>query len=401
MKKIRIGLISHLVKDFNLGCSALAISNIKLMDEVFNQYGINVEYVVILAQPKEDIDLKEYTSLEGITKNKFIYRTYPRLKPILKNPSLLSKTKAFEDCDFIINLCGGDGYTDNYGLIRLMAESVPVYGSKKKQTPIIFAPQTIGPFNTTIGKFIAKQTLQNLKVLFVRDKASYDCCKELKLNDDIIQVIDVAFALPFEKVDKKGSKFKIGINVSGLLYSGGYNRNNYFGLSFSYSEFIKKLLDILVKNDKVEVHLIPHVISDKVEVEDDYRACEKLSKEYPKCILAPKFKTATEAKSYISGMNLFSGARMHATIAATSSGVPVIPVAYSRKFNGLYDTLEYPYYIDAKAKITCEEAINKFMEYLNDIDKLEDGIQRAESIYKVELEKYKKKMREVFKLEEI
>ena len=60
MKKIRIGLISHLVKDFNLGCSALAISNIKLMDEVFNQYGVNVEYVVILAQPKEDIDLKDY-----------------------------------------------------------------------------------------------------------------------------------------------------------------------------------------------------------------------------------------------------------------------------------------------------------------------------------------------------
>lgn len=397
MKKIRIGLISHLVKDFNLGCSALAISNIKLMDEIFSKEDITVEYVVILAEPKEEIDLKEYTSLDGITKNKFIYRTYPRLKPILKNPFLLSKTKAFEDCDYIVDICGGDGYTDNYGLIRLLAESVPVYGAKKKNTPVIFAPQTIGPFNTAIGKFIAKQTLNNLNALFVRDKASYNCCQELKLNKDIIQVIDVAFALPFDKIDKIESKFKVGINVSGLLYSGGYNRKNYFGLSFSYSEFIIKLLDILTKDNQIEVHLIPHVISDEVEVEDDYRACEKLSRIYPKCILAPKFKTAKEAKSYISGMDLFSGARMHATIGATSSGVPVIPVAYSRKFNGLYDTLEYPYYIDAKAKITCEEAINKFMEYLNDIDKLEKGIKRAEAIYKVELEKYKKKMIDIFK----
>jgi polysaccharide pyruvyl transferase WcaK-like protein len=35
---------------------------------------------------------------------------------------------------------------------------------------------------------------------------------------------------------------------------------------------------------------------------------------------------------------------MHACIAAFSSGVPVYPIAYSRKFNGLFvETLEYSY----------------------------------------------------------
>ena len=40
---------------------------------------------------------------------------------------------------------------------------------------------------------------------------------------------------------------------------------------------------------------------------------------------------------------------MHSTIAAFSSGVPVVPMAYSRKFNGLFiDTLQYPYVSDMK-----------------------------------------------------
>lgn len=40
---------------------------------------------------------------------------------------------------------------------------------------------------------------------------------------------------------------------------------------------------------------------------------------------------------------------MHSTIAAFSSGVPVVPMAYSRKFNGLFiDTLDYNHLVDLK-----------------------------------------------------
>ena len=49
-------------------------------------------------------------------------------------------------------------------------------------------------------------------------------------------------------------------------------------------------------------------------------------------------------------LGFFMGARMHATIAAFSAGVPVVPMAYSRKFNGLFvDTLKYDHIIDLKA----------------------------------------------------
>ena len=148
----------------------------------------------------------------------------------------------------------------------------------------------------------------------------------------------------------------------------------------------------------MQLHLIPHVIYDTEGVDDDYSVCSSISEKYSNVKLAPKFESAIEAKSYISSMDLFSGARMHSTIGATSSGVPVIPIAYSRKFNGLFDTLNYPYYIDAKADITIDEAINKFMHYKDNIRELKAGIEQAKEIYIDKIEKYKLNLEKVLEL---
>ena len=49
---------------------------------------------------------------------------------------------------------------------------------------------------------------------------------------------------------------------------------------------------------------------------------------------------------------------MHSTIGAFSAGVPVVPMAYSRKFNGLFvDTLKYDAMADMKAS-TDEETLD-------------------------------------------
>ena len=76
-------------------------------------------------------------------------------------------------------------------------------------------------------------------------------------------------------------------------------------------------------------------------------------------------------------MSFFLGARMHSTIAAFSSGVPVLPMAYSRKFNGLFeDTLEYPYIADMKVK--DDSGILEMVERtFNDREKLRSKIERV------------------------
>lgn len=103
--------------------------------------------------------------------------------------------------------------------------------------------------------------------------------------------------------------------------------------------------------DSVKVHLIPHVVGEERGIENDYAVSYDLYEEFnnPNLILAPLFLDPVIAKGYIAGMDFFMGARMHSTIAAFSSGVPVLPMAYSRKFNGLFcNTLKYPYIADMK-----------------------------------------------------
>lgn len=399
MREITVGLVSHLVRDYNLGCSALAISNIQLMDSAFEEYGVKPHYRVILPEPREGIDLGTYTSLTGFTKNDFSWRTLPRLKMTIRHPSYFRSSDAFEGCDLAVDLCGGDGYTDNYGIVRLFAESLAIEGAYAHSVPIVFAPQTIGPFNTMVGKAVAERELGRLSGLFVRDGQSYDCCGKLGVGAPVYQVIDVAFALPYIKQSgKSDGKLDIGLNISGLLYSGGYNHKNYFGLAFSYRDFVEGLIKRLIVDDGMRIHLVPHVIDDdggEGGCDDDYSVCRELKKRYPSLILPKPFTSASDAKSYISSLDFFSGARMHSTIGAISSGVPVVPIAYSRKFNGLYDSLNYPYLIDAKSEISCSDAINAFFDYLERRDELMAAVNAARPIWLDALESYKRLFAEV------
>lgn len=131
--------------------------------------------------------------------------------------------------------------------------------------------------------------------------------------------------------------------------AGGYTGKNEFGLKMDYPALIRGLITYFRDHaDGCEIHLVPHVFPDKPIAghENDYTASEALAAEFPGTVLAPRFASPSEAKSYIAGMDFFMGARMHACIAACSSGVPVAPMAYSRKFAGLFGSIGYDHTID-------------------------------------------------------
>ena len=120
-----------------------------------------------------------------------------------------------------------------------------------------------------------------------------------------------------------------------------------------------------METKKYNIHLIPHVISSpNSTIDGDWDECKEIHMKYSGTILAPKFEDPMEVKGYIANMDIFIGARMHSTIAAFSTGVVTIPFAYSRKFQGLYDNLGYPYYIDGTV-LNTEGAFDKTMELID------------------------------------
>ena len=78
-------------------------------------------------------------------------------------------------------------------------------------------------------------------------------------------------------------------------------------------------------------------------------------------------------------MDIFIGSRMHSTIAAFSAGVLTIPVSYSRKFEGLFNSLEYEYVINGKTE-DSESAFNKTLQYIENRKELLETQKKSQKL---------------------
>lgn len=352
LPEVRIGLLWHSMTSDNLGVGALTLANIALVKRAARSAGVHPHFVVLgWADKKSPYAVTENLEIVGL-----------RLKDFVSPYGLYGSARR---CDLVLDIGAGDSFTDIYGLKRfgtLLASKLLVLAAGR---PLVFSPQTIGPFRRAWVRRAALATMNRATAVATRDDLSTAFLREIGFCQPIIEASDVALHLPFMPPERPaGDAVRVGVNVSGLLFNGGYTRDNMFGLRASYPELTRAMLRYFLERG-CEVHLVPHVISDSIGVEDDYRVSAQLAKEFGDVTVAPKFQDPIAAKSYIAGMDFFVGARMHACIAAFSTGVPVVPVAYSRKFAGLFGTLGYDTLVDCLVD-TTDEAMSKLDEAFRD-----------------------------------
>ncbi|MEI4473706.1 polysaccharide pyruvyl transferase family protein [Frigidibacter sp. MR17.24] len=342
MRPIRICLIMHSTRSDNLGVGALTISEIEILRALGREIGRGIEITVVDFKDKRD----SYVSGPDI-------RLIDLDGRFLKSPS--GYFALARRSDLVIDIGAGDSFADIYGAGRLNRMFVMKFLTHMAGTPLVMAPQTVGPFTKPLSTFLARLTMRRAAVVASRDRLSTEAAKKMGIAK-VIEASDVALRLPYDPPAPRapGGPVKVGINVSGLLLNGGYSGKNDFGLTMDYPGLIRGLIAHFQAHPAgCEVHLVPHVIVPEgvsMSMEDDYRASAKLADEIPGLHLAPAFASPSEAKSYIAGMDFFMGARMHACIAAFSSGVPVMPMAYSRKFAGMFGSLGYGRTVDCTAE---------------------------------------------------
>ncbi|MBS3960426.1 MAG: polysaccharide pyruvyl transferase family protein, partial [Sandarakinorhabdus sp.] len=97
-----------------------------------------------------------------------------------------------------------------------------------------------------------------------------------------------------------------------------------------------------------------------------------------------------------SGLDFVVAARMHASIAAWSSGVPVLPVSYSRKFEGLYKALDYPWLVPAKG-LSTDEAVAKSLDAFDRRAEVKADIARGAAAVESGLETYVAYLAQLFR----
>lgn len=381
---IVIAMLSHSANSDNFGVGALSISNIEILRQVAAERGIECRFRILgtgdlrqpyLAAPDVEVVPVRWRHLLGRRENHYT---------VLK------------DCDLVCDIGGGDSFTDLYGVRRFAFQWTEKLLALLARRPLILSPQTIGPFRWWGTRRLAALILRRCRAVVVRDGVSLAFVRELSPASPVIEATDVAFRLPYTPSPRRADgPVRIGINVSGLLFNGGYTRDNMFGLTADYPELVRTLLRRFLDLADTEVHLISHVISDDFAVEDDYRVSEALAGEFPGTIIAPRFGGPSEAKSYISGMDFFCGARMHACIAAFSSGVPTVPIAYSRKFTGLFQSLGYATIADCKAQ-TTSDAADTVLAGFAERDRLRGLVAAGNAAAASKLGAYEKVLRESF-----
>ena len=273
---------------------------------------------------------------------------------ITGNPCLKYINKA----NVVTSIAGGDSFSDIYGLVRLLYVSLPQLLIILLNKKLVLLPQTIGPFDGVIAKIIARFILNHAYIVYSRDYSGLIETKDLMGKTDLQNNLkfchDVGFVVaPIKptKMDlsdlpekKEGVYDLVGLNVSGLLFMGGYTKNNMFGLKSNYQKLIYDLIDFLIKKKDLPVLLVPHVFGYGKNSESDSSVCEniyaELKPKYPdKLFMVKGSYNQSEIKYIIGRCSFFIGARMHACIAALSQCIPSVGIAYSKKFKGVFETV--------------------------------------------------------------
>lgn len=345
-KKLKIGVagVNHL--SGNRGVGALAISTFYLLKKSADELGREICITAIgpnFGKSKLDIGGKVIEVSKIMTVSVFSFKNILRL---CTNPKLLLSFKDYLKLDIVLCMGEGDSFSDIYGKTRFNSINDQHRMARLFRKSYVLLPQTIGPFKNARIEKMAKRSIEKSRLVLVRDRLSLDYVKTHTKQRNLKELIDVAFFMPFTKKKFNNEKVNVGLNISSLMWHGGYTKNNQFGMRIDYQKLVRQIIDYFISQADVQLHLVPHVVHSSSHVENDYEVCRNIQDEFDteKITLAPFFLDPIDAKNYISGLDFFAGARMHACIAAFSSGVPVFPIAYSRKFNGLFvETLDYHY----------------------------------------------------------
>lgn len=198
---------------------------------------------------------------------------------ICRNPYL----KRINEADIIGSIAGGDSFSDIYGLELLIYVALPQILVLLLNKPLLLLPQTLGPFKGQFARTIARYILKRARRVYSRDQDSLETVRELVGGDQgrLDFCYDMGFVLephiqvgriPSWLAEQNNTKPLVGLNVSGLLYMGGYTKNNMFGLKADYHRLIRGVIEYFIRKQNARIMLVPHVFGTGENSESDIAA---------------------------------------------------------------------------------------------------------------------------------
>ncbi len=257
--------------------------------------------------------------------------------------SLVEQERLVREADVVI-VSGGDNFSSDYGSPEVHLR--PLRHAQKHGVPVVFLAQSIGPFREQGHRNVFLPVARKAELITVRERISYDyVTQDLKLDPSRIEITaDPAFLLPPASAEQVRQFFnyygvaedrpKTAIAVSqGICGFVGMQADGHFAR-------LCQLIERLLQNPEQQILLVPHV-EDSAD-NNDLLLANRLLRHFKfdrRIFITGLDHSASEFKGIIAACDMLVAERMHAAIAALSSGVCCVVIGYSIKGSGIMGDL--------------------------------------------------------------
>jgi len=329
----------------NRGCEAIVRSTVVMLTQTFGQVEVLVPSADIARDQQQWPESSQYgvRFVEAYLPVHNRYWVHLQRLPfrVLKKidwpfPFLKKLRDEINSVDAVLSV-GGDNYSLDYRFPSLLMGIDRLAMELGK--PVFIWGASVGPFESephfvpTIREHLAKMTM-----IFTRESITYNYLTNKLGLSNVFEMVDPAFTLNKEFVDtapfwpQEGERGVIGLNISPLI-----ERYKEKGQNLR-AETIQFIYDAVSKG--FSVLLVPHVTPlDGAEKNNDALYMTNMLAELETLgnavSIMPSHFNASQIKQVISQLRYFIGARTHATIAALSSAIPTLSIAYSVKAKGI------------------------------------------------------------------
>ena len=244
---------------------------------------------------------------------------------------------------------------------------------------------------------IARRIIRSVEAVWARGQSSFEVLREL-LGDDFDPNrhhcgVDLAFGLEMREpvqplppgiaswLSGEGDGPLVGFNVSGLLFNHAAAARRSCGLRADYCRAVIRFLERILRETDANILLVPHVFSEPGHMEHDPDACMSVADAIKRLhdhrvAIVPDGYDPCETKWIISRSDWFCGARLHATIASLSSGVPTAIVAYSSKARGVFDSCGQGRQVVDLRRLDTQDVVDRLWRSFSERDETRQHLRR-------------------------